>query len=261
MPSAQASLLLFHRNELFHPQMAKDNDTLEAVASIASSGTIHESGSAHHNSKEPSASIAQILEVQGNTAFFQATTAAPLNPLSKTSLQLYLILLTACLNATASGFDGSIFSTINAMDQYKKYFHKEETGASTGIIFAIYTIGSMVGAIFTGAIVDIGGRRAGMGVGAVILMIGAIVVTAAQTQAYLLGGRFVLGFGIALGTSAAPTYAIELAPPQWRARVTGYYNTFFYSGSILATGVTYATAKNKTSELAWRLPLGLQCIP
>lgn len=147
------------------------------------------------------------------------------------------------------------------MDQYKKYFHKEETGASTGIIFAIYTIGSMVGAIFTGAIVDIGGRRAGMGVGAVILMIGAIVVTAAQTQAYLLGGRFVLGFGIALGTSAAPTYAIELAPPQWRARVTGYYNTFFYSGSILATGVTYATAKNKTSELAWRLPLGLQCIP
>lgn len=241
--------------------MAKDNDTLEAVASIASSGTIHESGSARHNSKEPSASIAQILEVQGNTAFFQATTAAPLNPLSKTSLQLYLILLTACLNATASGFDGSIFSTINAMDQYKKYFHKEETGASTGIIFAIYTIGSMVGAIFTGAIVDIGGRRAGMGVGAVILMIGAIVVTAAQTQAYLLGGRFVLGFGIALGTSAAPTYAIELAPPQWRARVTGYYNTFFYSGSILATGVTYATAKNKTSELAWRLPLGLQCIP
>ncbi|KAF7197216.1 Lactose permease, partial [Pseudocercospora fuligena] len=190
-------------------------------------------------------SIGQVLEVQGNTEFISAATAAPLNPWSRTSLQLYLILLTACLNATASGFDGSIFSTINAMDQYKAYFHKQETGSSTGIIFAIYTIGSMVGALTTGPIMDMFGRRAGM---------------AAQSEAYLLGGRFVLGLGIALGTSAAPTYAIELAPPQWRARVTGYYNTFFYSGSILATGVTYATAKDDTS-LAWRLPLGLQCIP
>ncbi|EME87943.1 uncharacterized protein MYCFIDRAFT_48194 [Pseudocercospora fijiensis CIRAD86] len=146
------------------------------------------------------------------------------------------------------------------MDQYKAYFHKQETGSSTGIIFAIYTIGSMVGAMATGAVMDMFGRRAGMGSGAVIIMIGAVVVTAAKTEAYLLGGRFVLGLGIALGTSAAPTYAIELAPPQWRARVTGYYNTFFYSGSILATGVTYATAKRHTS-LAWRLPLALQCIP
>jgi sugar porter (SP) family MFS transporter len=146
------------------------------------------------------------------------------------------------------------------MDQYKAYFHKQETGSSTGLVFAIYTVGSMVGALSTGLIMDNFGRRAGMGVGAIVIMIGAIVVTAAQTEAYLLGGRFVLGLGIALGTSAAPTYAIELAPPQWRARMTGYYNTFFYSGAILATGVTYASAKDPT-ELSWRLPLGLQCIP
>lgn len=99
-----------------------------------------------------------------------------------------------------------------------------------------------------------------MGTGAIIIMVGAVVVTAAKSDAYLLAGRFVLGLGIALGTSAAPTYAIELAPPHWRGRITGYYNTFFYSGAILATGVTYATAKHH-SNLAWRLPLGLQCIP
>lgn len=230
----------------------KDN-ILEGAVSITSSNDQHEDGKQHP-------SIGQVLEVQGNTAFIQATTAAPLNPLSRTSLQLYFILLTACLNATASGFDGSIFSTINAMDQYKAYFHKQETGSSTGIIFAIYTIGSMIGALFTGPVLDLLGRRAGMGIGSVIIMIGAVVVTAAQSEAYLLGGRFVLGFGISLGTSAAPTYAIELAPPQWRGRITGYYNTFFYSGAILATGVTYATAKDD-SQLAWRLPLGLQCIP
>lgn len=146
------------------------------------------------------------------------------------------------------------------MDQYQSYFHHEETGSTTGIIFAIYTIGSMVGAVFTGAICDNLGRRAGMAIGAVIIVTGAIVVTAAKNDAYLLAGRFILGLGISLGTSAAPTYAIELAPPQWRGRITGYYNTFFYSGSILATGVTYATDKSSTT-LSWRLPLALQCVP
>ena len=48
--------------------------------------------------------------------------------------------------------------------------------------------------------------------------------------------------------------------PEWRARVVGYYNSFFYSGSILSTGVAYAANKSP-SELAFRLPLGLQLVP
>lgn len=49
---------------------------------------------------------AQIRELQGNAHFYETVTAAPLNPWSKTSIQLYFILLVAALNATASGFDG-----------------------------------------------------------------------------------------------------------------------------------------------------------
>ncbi len=47
-----------------------------------------------------------IREMQGNANFYETVSAAPLNPWSKTSMQLYLILLVAALNATASGFDG-----------------------------------------------------------------------------------------------------------------------------------------------------------
>lgn len=89
----------------------------------------------------------------------------------------------------------------------------------------IYTIGSMVGSLFTGPICDQFGRRAGMATGSLLIMVGAAVQTSARNDRYLLGGRFVLGFGVAIGTSAAPTYALELAPPQWRARIVGYYNT------------------------------------
>ncbi|KAJ4417684.1 hypothetical protein N0V82_006045 [Gnomoniopsis sp. IMI 355080] len=200
--------------------------------------------------------ITDLREVQGDAHFHETVTAAPLDPWSRASIQLYLILLVAALNATTSGFDGSIFSSINAMTQYKDYFHHTELGSSTGIIFMIYTIGNMIGSVFTGPICDLFGRRAGMAIGSVMIMIGAAVQTAARNDGYLLGGRFVLGFGVSIGTSAAPTYALELAPPQWRARVVGYYNTC----SILATGVAYA-CNEAEGELAFRLPLALQLIP
>lgn len=48
----------------------------------------------------------KIKEVQGDSHFYETVTAAPLSPWSKTSVQLYLILLVAALNATTSGFDG-----------------------------------------------------------------------------------------------------------------------------------------------------------
>ena len=48
----------------------------------------------------------ELTAIQGHARFYEAATAAPLSPWSKTSLQLYMILLVAALNATASGFDG-----------------------------------------------------------------------------------------------------------------------------------------------------------
>lgn len=50
--------------------------------------------------------IGETTELQGNSQFYETITAAPLDPWSKTSVQLYFILLVAALNATASGFDG-----------------------------------------------------------------------------------------------------------------------------------------------------------
>jgi len=49
-----------------------------------------------------------------------------------------------------------------------------------------------------------------------IIIAGAIVVTLAKNVDYLLGGRFCLGFGVAIVTTAAPAYVVEMSPPQVR---------------------------------------------
>jgi MFS family permease len=56
-----------------------------------------------------------------------------------------------------------------------------------------------------------------------MLFSGAIVITVAKNTHYLLGGRFVLGFGVAITTTAAPAYVVEMSPPQVRLHFLRYF--------------------------------------
>lgn len=57
--------------------------------------------------------------------------------------------------------------------------------------------------------------------GAVVIIVGMIVISTANKLPQFIVGRFVLGFGISIMVVAAPAYAVEIAPPHWRGRCTG----------------------------------------
>ncbi|KDQ29562.1 hypothetical protein PLEOSDRAFT_1093037 [Pleurotus ostreatus PC15] len=170
------------------------------------------------------------------------------------------------MGSLSNGFDGSVMSAVNGMHQYLDFFGIDGqdagggVGTTTAIIFGIYSIGSIAAVMLAGPVTDRFGRRGGMCLGSTIIIIGAIVITAARDASYLLGGRFTLGFGVAITTTAAPAYVVEMSPPQWRGRLTGLYNTFYYTGSILCTGITIATGRTNGTA-SWRVPLGIQIAP
>ncbi|KAJ3785995.1 general substrate transporter [Lentinula aff. detonsa] len=202
-----------------------------------------------------------------NTEYEKALFETSLNPWSRRAFKLYLIVMVGFLNAVSSGFDSSLMSGINAMDQYLDYFHYSGLGKSTGIVFMIYIVGNCVGSFFAGPITDLAsqisalfGRRGGMFTGAIFILVGSAVIVSAHNINAFMGGRFILGFGIAISTTAAPTWITELAPPQWRGRLGASYNSCFFIGSIPATGAMVGTVK-MNSTWAWRLPLMLQIIP
>ena len=58
-------------------------------------------------------------------------------------------------------------------------------------------------------------------------------------------------------TVAAPAYSIEIAPPHWRGRCTGFYNCGWFGGSIPAAAITYG-CQYIDSDYSWRIPLILQ---
>ncbi|KFY13976.1 hypothetical protein V492_02938 [Pseudogymnoascus sp. VKM F-4246] len=175
-------------------------------------------------------------------------------------LKLYRICLLLYLCSTLVGFDGSLMGSISSIPAYQRYYNiSENEKASTGIIFAIFNVGQMVGALFVW-VSDWRGRRMSIFIGGVGVCVGTIITSTAMTIPIFIGGRFLLSFFSTFASSAAPLYLIEIAPPLSRGTVAGMYNTFYYIGSILATFTVYGTSRNLTGNIAWRLPLWLQMV-
>jgi MFS family permease len=63
-----------------------------------------------------------------------------------------------------------------------------------------------------------------MFMGGLIICIGTAVIATSAHVGQFIAGRFILGFGISFMTCAAPSYVIEIAPPQWRGKFTAFYN-------------------------------------
>ncbi|KAJ7069803.1 general substrate transporter [Mycena amicta] len=165
-----------------------------------------------------------------------------------------------------TGYDISVMNYINGMEQYLTYFQLEGQGAgggvgsTTGLIFAMYPLGTCLTVLVAGPVADRFGRRAAMFYGGLLCVVGASVVTVAKNVAYLQAGRFLLGMSTALLQVGGAIYSNEISPPQWRGRLTGIYAAIAIVSTILSGVVTTVTS-HWSSSASWRLPLGLQTIP
>lgn len=81
-----------------------------------------------------------------------------------------------------SGFDGSIMGSINAIPEFQSYYGLSERGASaTGLVFSIFMIGQMTGALFTWT-ADWVGRRMCMFGGCLGVCVGTVVTSVATNR-------------------------------------------------------------------------------
>ncbi|KAF2130495.1 general substrate transporter [Dothidotthia symphoricarpi CBS 119687] len=145
--------------------------------------------------------------------------------------KLYLMMPFLFLGSTTLGYDGSLLNG-----------------------FAVL--------LFTPYIADILGRRTGTAVGCILVIVGSIIQALphrSNPDAMFLAGRFIMGMGTNISNATCPLLITEVAHPRHRGRVTTIYNTLWYLGAILAAWTTYGTLTHISSDLSWRLPVGLQC--
>jgi MFS family permease len=118
-------------------------------------------------------------------------------------------------------------SAIIAGKGYTCYFNQgpvECSGPNSntqGGITASMAGGSWLAAICSGFISDGLGRQKAIMIGAVIWIIGCIIVSAAQNIPMLIVGRIINGFCVGICSAQVPVYISEIAPPSKRGRLVG----------------------------------------
>lgn len=197
--------------------------------------------------------------VRGTAALEVCTRLEPVRKLSKRMIQLYAICSLAFLGSTMGGYDGSLMGNLIVMKPFQDQFGAKILGVQTGIIMSMYSIGSVCGLPFIGPLTDTWGRRVGIAIGCVFIIIGTIVEGVSHHLPQFLAGRFFLGFGGIICNVACPSYVVEFAHPAYRGVITGFYNCCYYLGAILAAAVLRGCV-HYTTNAAWLIPTWLQML-
>jgi MFS family permease len=79
-------------------------------------------------------------------------------------------------------------------------------------------------------------------------------------------GRFIAGLSIGMLSMVVPLYLGELAPPNIRGSLIALQQLGITVGIMVAFWLDYGTQHiggtgDDQSQIAWRLPLALQCVP
>jgi MFS family permease len=204
----------------------------------------------------------QVRVVKGSGAFNEALLIERPPLLHPTTLLLCLCTLIGFFCQTMNGFDGSLFGGLLANKTFLDHFHGENDGIWAGLVSSMYQIGGVCALPFVGPAIDTWGRRAGMFIGSILIILGTIITGLTLQNASVgqfMGGRFLLGFGVSIASAAGPIYVVETSHPAFRGVVTAYCNTFWFVGSILASGAVRG-AIGINGNQSWQIPVWLQML-
>ncbi|TXG65664.1 hypothetical protein EZV62_006939 [Acer yangbiense] len=114
--------------------------------------------------------------------------------------------------------------------------------AAYSVFGSIMTVGGMVGAIFSGRIADIFGRKGAMGLSVIFCTIGWLAIAFTKDSLWLDLGRLSIGFGVAITSYVVPVYIAEIAPKELRGVFTSInqlmstcgFSLFYLIGNVIS---------------------------
>lgn len=189
---------------------------------------------------------------------------------------LYFYIVILILTNTANGFDGSMMNGLQSLSYWQDYFGVPR-GAMLGFFNSAMSLGSLIGLPIVPYLIDWKGRKMGIVIGSVIMLLAVALQSGAQNIGMFIAARLILGFGDTIMLNSAPLLIAEIAHPQDRAVLVTLSGASYHSGAFIASWVTYGTlqikvsssgSRSKTqscltlsqSDWSWRLPSLLQSI-
>ncbi|KAJ5481286.1 hypothetical protein N7475_000098 [Penicillium sp. IBT 31633x] len=155
------------------------------------------------------------------------------------------------------GYDASVFNSVQGSKNWLAWMNNPNA-ATIGSINTAYTVGAIFGGFFLGGpCADYLGRKFGMGIGCVLVIISTFMQTFSPRHnlACFLAGRCIIGIGQGIALTSGPIYIGELAPPEIRGKIMTFWQMFYSVGSFICFWINFACTKNvpKLGEWDWKL--------
>lgn len=164
-----------------------------------------------------------------------------------------LVVGVAALGGLLFGFDTSIIA--GATPFIKQHFNA--TDDQIEMIVSISVLGALFGALFSGKIADIIGRKRTLIITGILFVAGTVLAAYATSIAMLISGRFLLGIAIGVASYAAPLFIAEVAPAKSRGSLVLWNGAFLTGGQVIAFLVDYGF----TAQQDWRAMILSGVIP
>lgn len=188
------------------------------------------------------------------------------SPLKRVSGRSWAMGILISMGGMVFGYDtGQISGFLEMPDFLERFGQRHDNGdlyfsnTRSGLIVALLSIGTLIGALTAAPIADRFGRRPSISFWSLITSIGFVIQIAADTAWYqIMIGRFVSGLGIGALSLLVPMYQAETAPAWIRGALVSAYQLFITFGIFLAACFNYGTVTHQRhSSASWRIVIGL----
>ncbi|MCS6819083.1 MAG: sugar porter family MFS transporter [Chitinophagales bacterium] len=112
-------------------------------------------------------------------------------------------------------------------------------------------IGAVAGALFSGRLTDIFGRKKMILVTSFIFAVGSILTGAATGSQFLAFSRMLLGMAIGISSFTVPLYISEISPSKWRGALVSSFQLMITIG-ILASYLSDLAFADESDIYCWR---------
>ncbi|KAI0487738.1 general substrate transporter [Xylaria cf. heliscus] len=162
------------------------------------------------------------------------------------------------LGGLLNGFDTGSIGAITSMPQFTQSLGTF-SASLLGFTVSIILLTGSVPSVFAGHLADKYGRLKIIIPGALLFGTGALVQGTSYSQAQLIIGRSIGGFGEGIFLSIISTYNCEIAPVRYRGTLAGLPQFMAVTGIALGYFTCYGSI-HIDSSIAWRLPFIIQAL-
>jgi len=175
---------------------------------------------------------------------------------ARSKSKVFLIAIVAATGGLLFGFDtGVISGALPFLKDYWTLNDKTVEWVTTTVL-----IGAVLGAVFSGKLSDLLGRKKMIIVNAVIFSIGALGCAFATSINMLIAMRIVIGIAIGITSYVAPMYIAEVSPTRRRGALVTL-NQLMITIGILVSYISDYLLSNDTNPESWRWMFGAGFIP